>query len=59
MMSQISALEAELAKMRVKELKKIISAKGGKCTGCTEKPEFVQQVLKLQRPDVRTERVIV
>ena len=35
--------EVDYNKLRVKALKSILADRGVKCTGCTEKPEFVKK----------------
>lgn len=35
--------ETDYSKLRVKELKSILAARGVECTGCIEKPDFVKR----------------
>lgn len=35
--------ETDYSKLRVKELKSILAARGVECTGCIEKPDFVKK----------------
>ena len=41
--------EAELKKMRVRALKRLLKERGESCKGCTDKSEFVAKVLKVQK----------
>ncbi len=38
----------DLNKMRVGELKAILSDLGGECNGCSDKSEFVNKIMALQ-----------
>ncbi|XP_067935521.1 mesencephalic astrocyte-derived neurotrophic factor homolog [Watersipora subatra] len=44
---QMDFVEADFKKMKVKELKKILSIWGEDCKGCTEKSDFISRVEKL------------
>jgi len=46
--------KADLKKMRVRALRKMLKNKGAKCNGCTEKSHFVDRVLEtMSMPDIK------
>lgn len=51
--SRLAAIKVEkgttdYSKMRIKELKRILSDRGVTCEGCLEKPEFVKKCLETE-----------
>jgi protein disulfide-isomerase-like protein len=45
--------EAELKKLRVRALKRMLKERGATCKGCTDKSEFVAKMLKVQSKKVK------
>jgi hypothetical protein len=39
-------------KMKVKDLKTLLDQRGAKCTGCTEKPDFVKKCEETEHLDI-------
>jgi len=43
---KIDVENEDLNKLKVKDLKRVLSELGGECKGCTEKSEFIREIYK-------------
>jgi len=49
---QAAATQADVTKLRVKQLKSILADRGVECDGCLEKEDFVKRVMETADRDL-------